>query len=84
MKVLAAPACYLISDETGNDPTAIYELIYSLNSNYNVGFYAITNRAKVRNPLPKIVKLIELRTEYGGFVKQVAFVLKYYRERQRE
>ena len=84
LKVLAAPACYIISDETGSDPTAIYELIYSLSLNYNVGFYAITNRAKVRNPLPKIVKLIELRTEHGGsLVRQAAFVLKYYREARR-
>jgi glycosyltransferase involved in cell wall biosynthesis len=80
IKVLAAPACYLISDETGSDPTAIYELMYSLSLNHSVSIYAIANKIRTHNPLPKRVKLAELNVDYGGsLIEQAIFILKYYR-----
>ncbi len=84
LTVLAAPAGYLISDETGSDPTAIYELVRALSLNHNVNLFAITNKAKIRHPLPNTVKLIKIGAEYGGsLIEQAAFMLKYYREAKR-
>jgi glycosyltransferase involved in cell wall biosynthesis len=80
IKVLAAPACYLISDETGSDPTAIYELMYSLSLNHSVSIYAIANKIRTHNPLPKRVKFTELNVNYGGsLIEEAIFILKYYR-----
>jgi len=84
LRVLAAPACYLISDETGSDPTAIYELIRSLSLNHGVSIYAIANKVRIHNPLPTKVKLLELNVDYGGsLIEQIVFTLKYYKEEKR-
>jgi len=84
LRVLAAPACYLISDETGSDPTAIYELIRSLSLNHGVSIYAIANKVRIHNPLPIKVKLAELNVDYGGsLIEQIVFTLKYYKEEKR-
>ena len=84
MRVLAAPACYLISDETGSDPTVIYELIRSLSLNHGVSIYAIANKVKIHNPLPTKVKLAELNVDYGGsLIEQIVFTLRYYKEEKR-
>jgi|GEM_PF-4233001 len=39
--ILATLVCNVISDETGSDPTEIYELVDSLSLNHNVSIYAI-------------------------------------------
>jgi len=84
LRVLAAPACYLISDETGSDPTVIYELIRSLSLNHGVSIYAIANKVKIHNPLPTKVKLAELNVDYGGsLIEQIVFTLRYYKEEKR-
>jgi glycosyltransferase involved in cell wall biosynthesis len=79
MKVLATPAAYTLSDRVGTEPYISYALLYFLSKDYNVKYFAITNRAELDTFLPSNIKNIEAHVNFSGdqLIENIAFVLKY-------
>jgi len=80
IKVLAAPAAYILSDRVGSEPYISYALLSSLASNFDVKFYAIVNRVDLDQQIHPNIKVIKANVNLnGGLVENVAFLLQYGR-----
>jgi glycosyltransferase involved in cell wall biosynthesis len=79
IRVLASPASYFISDQTGSDPGVAYGLLSSLSA-YPLSVYAVTNRSKIRKTLPSSIKILTADIDLkGSALEQALFYLKSYR-----